>query len=351
MLGDDLPGGGHDGQQPPVIGAQPDRLADQPDRHGVAGRAEPHAGQAVDLAGDLPPDAGPQRRQRRQQLPLDDQLLGRHRADLAVDRAVDLGAPRRGGGVRGRQVPERGLRHHQVGFGIADQIFHDPFRFRVRGLAEIRPEPVVRREPHVLPGGHHDVGHDAAFQAAHPVRQHLAGYPAQDLEALRQQRQRRGRPLIGGEPDEPEPAPGQHRAEHVQPALGAPVDHEVLTRRPHRRAAAPVMLPPPQRLLLRDQAAEVPVRPGIPRGPGGGQQPLGRDPAQRLLHAFGHKRGHAVVVAASRCPRRRGAAGLLPGDHPPHGLMRGPRDLSGPAVTACLTVGGDDVHSFPRRLQ
>jgi hypothetical protein len=36
------------------------------------------------------------------------------------------------------------------------------------------------------------------------------------------------------------------------------------SRRPHRRAAAPVMLAPPQRLLLRDQAAEVPVRPAIP---------------------------------------------------------------------------------------
>ena len=28
-----------------------------------------------------------------------------------------------------------------------------------------------------------------------------------------------------------------------------------------------------------------------------------------------------------------------------------PRDHGGPAVRACLTVGGDDVHTFPRRLQ
>ena len=83
-----------------------------------------------------------------------------------------------------------------------------------------------------------------------------------------------------------------------KPALGTPIDDQVLTRRPHRRAAAPVMIPPPQRLLLRDQAAEVPVRPGIPRGPGGGQQPLGRDPAERLLHAFGYQGGHAVMVTA-----------------------------------------------------
>ena len=68
-----------------------------------------------------------------------------HRADLAVDRAVDLGAPRRGRGVRRGQVAERRLRHHQVGLGIADQVLHDPLRFRVRGLAEIGPEPVMAR--------------------------------------------------------------------------------------------------------------------------------------------------------------------------------------------------------------
>jgi hypothetical protein len=33
MLGDNLPSGGHDDQQPSVIGAQPDSLPDQPDRH------------------------------------------------------------------------------------------------------------------------------------------------------------------------------------------------------------------------------------------------------------------------------------------------------------------------------
>src|SRR5436309_2617930 len=43
MPGGDLPGAGHDDQQPPVIGAQLDSLADQPDGHGVAGRGEPHA--------------------------------------------------------------------------------------------------------------------------------------------------------------------------------------------------------------------------------------------------------------------------------------------------------------------
>ena len=61
-------------------------------------------------------------------------------------------------------------------------------------------------EAHVAGGGHHDVGDDAAFQAAHPVRQHLARHPAQGLEAFGQHRQRRLRPLISGEPHEPEPA-------------------------------------------------------------------------------------------------------------------------------------------------
>ena len=140
---------------------------------------------------------GPQRRQRGQQLALSVQALGRHRADL-------------------------------------------------------------RREPHVLRSRDHDVGDHPGFQAAHPVRQHRLRHPAQDLETLGQQRQRRRGLLVGGEPHEPEPRPSQHRAEHVQGALRAPVDHHRVARRPHRRGAAPVMTGPPRRFHLRDQAAEVP---------------------------------------------------------------------------------------------
>ena len=136
----------------------------------------------------------------------------------------------------------------------------------------------MRREPQVLRRGHHDVGDHPALQAAHPVGQHRARH----LEALRQHRQRRGGPLISGEPHEPEPAPGQHRAEHVQAALGAPVDHQVLTRRPHRRTPPVVMIGPPRLLRHRDQAAEVPRRPRIARSPRGRQQPLRRDPGLRL---------------------------------------------------------------------
>lgn len=43
MLGDHLPGAGHDDQQPPVDSVQPHLGADQPDGHGVAGRGEPDA--------------------------------------------------------------------------------------------------------------------------------------------------------------------------------------------------------------------------------------------------------------------------------------------------------------------
>jgi len=102
----------------------------------------------------------------------------------------------------------------------------------------------------------------------------------------------------------------------LQPALAAPVDHQVLTRRPHRRAAPPVMLPAPQRLLPCDQAAEVARRPGIPRRPRCRQQPLGRDPALRLLHPPGDQRGHAVVVRTPRHPQRSGTTRLMPGRSP-----------------------------------
>src|SRR6266851_7670709 len=55
-------------------------------------------------------------------------------------------------------------------------------------------------------------------------------------------------------------------------------------------------------------------------------------------------------MAAAR-PLRSSATGLVPGDHPFDCLMRGTRDLRGPAVRAHLTVGRNDVHPFPRRLQ
>ena len=104
------------------------------------------------------------------------------------------------------------------------------FRLGVGRLTEIRPEPIMGREPHIAGGRYDHVGHDAALQTAHPVGQHHTGHPAQDVEALRQQRQRRVRALVVGETHEPHPAPRQHRAEHVQPAQHTPIDDQMLTR-------------------------------------------------------------------------------------------------------------------------
>jgi hypothetical protein len=102
-----------------------------------------------------------------------------------VHRGVDLGAPRRGPLIGGGQIAEGRLGHHQVALGIPDEILDDSLALRVVRLAEIRPETVVRREPQVGRRGHHHVGDHAAFQAAHPVGQHLARHPAQLFQALR----------------------------------------------------------------------------------------------------------------------------------------------------------------------
>ncbi len=247
---------------------------------------------------------------------------------------------------------ERRLGHHQVALGIADQVLRDPLRFRVVRLAEIGLEPVMRREPQVLRRGHHHVGDHAAFQARHPVGQHLARHPAQHLQALRQHRQRRLRALISSEPHEPDPAPGQHRAEHVQPALGCP------SRSPGTHPATT----PPDGGPGDDPAA---TTASAPR-PGGGNSAATRyipppappaaaasprSGADGLSHPLRDQRGHDIVVMLPRRPRRSAAAGLMPGDHPPDGLRGRAADRGGPPVSSCLTVGGNDVHPFPRRLQ
>ena len=90
--------------------------------------------------------------------------------------------------------------------------------------------------------------------------------------------------------------------------------------------------------------------PAYPTARAARRRPLRRDPPRCLLHAFRDQGGHAVVVMTARCPLWRGTPSLMPGDHPLHGLVRGPPRSSGPAESACLTVGGDDAHSFPRRL-
>jgi hypothetical protein len=207
VLGGDLAGERlEDPDRRPCHGDQHGR-ADEPAGHRVAGRAEPDARQLVDLPAGRPgAQLGPQRRQRPQQCPFGLQPHGRDRADLRVDDGVDLGAPRRGRGVRPGQVRDIGFSgHDQVALGIAHQVLHDAFGFRIGCLAEVGPEPVVRGEPHVLRRRHHHIRDHPCLQAAHPVGQHGLGHPAQGLETLRDQRHGRGALLIGGEPHEQEP--------------------------------------------------------------------------------------------------------------------------------------------------
>jgi hypothetical protein len=351
VVGDDLAGGCLHHQQPAAAGAQLDGVADQAGGDRVAGRAEPHARQPVDLAGGHRAQAQPQRRQRPQQLTLGGQPLQWDGGDLRVRLSIDRNAPRLRRGGSGGQAGEWRLRHQQVPLGVTDQMLHDPLRLRVPALAEVRPEPVVSGQPHVVRRRDDHVGDHAALQTCHPVGQHHLRHPAQLLQALREQREGRLRPLIGGEPHEPVAAPGQHRAEQVQPALAAPVDDQHLPGRPHRGPAAAVMAGPPGALLRRDQPPEVPRRTRIARGPGRRQQPLGRDPTPGLVHPSGHQLSHRVEVALPPPALRTLTTRTMPLDDPPDRLWCGATHLGGPTVAAHLAVGGDDVHPFPRRLQ
>jgi len=126
---------------------------------------------------------------------------------------------------------------------------------------------VVRGETHVLTRGHDPVRDYATFQAPHPVGEHHARDPAEGLEALREQRQGRVGALVVGEAHEPDPAPREHGAEHVQPAQHAPIDDQVLTWGPHRRSSTTVIIVAPQRFPFRDQPTEVPRGTRIARSP------------------------------------------------------------------------------------
>jgi hypothetical protein len=60
--------------------------------------------------------------------------------------------------------------HDQVGLGIADKVFDDPFRVGVAALTKIGAETEVAGEADVLRGRHHQPGDHAALEAAHPVQ-------------------------------------------------------------------------------------------------------------------------------------------------------------------------------------
>ncbi len=242
-----------------------------------------------------------------------------------------------------------------MGLGVVHQRLHDALGLRIGGLAEVRPEPVVRREPHVVRRRDHPVRDHAALQARHPVREDHLRHPAHDLEALREHAQRRGRGLIGGEPHEPEPAPRHDRAEHVQPELDTPVDHQMLTRRPDRRPAArrPRLITTPSTLRVRDQPPEVPVRPLVARRPSDRQQPLRGDPPLRRGHLPAHQVtydlsvGHPGLACRHRLPAH---PGQFLGHDLLHGPMRRAADLRGTAIRPDQPVAGDDVHTFLSRL-
>jgi hypothetical protein len=206
----------------------------------------------------------------------------------------------------------------------------------------------VGGEAHVLGRGHHDVGHHAALEGAHAVDQHHVGDAARLLEALGQQPQRRRRLLVPGQAHEAPPAPGQHRAEDLPPALGGPVDHEVLARRglPGPIDAA---LAPPRLLGLGHGPAEVSSGARVASGPGHGQEPLGRDASVGGLHLLGDHRGDGVGVLGQLSARRvERFSRSAPLDHPLHRLVGRAAQGGRPSIGPHLLIGGNDVHPLPR---
>jgi hypothetical protein len=135
-----------------------------------------------------------------------------HGPDHLGDGPQDRGAvPRRGVLQRHHDDPHRRAGNDQqarhggiligAGFGIGHQSYCD----------DIHDAPLLFTAP--------DSGRLRPSSAARST-----------AEKPYQHRERRLGALVGREPHEPEPAPRQHRAEHMQPAQAAPVDHQMLTR-------------------------------------------------------------------------------------------------------------------------
>ena len=176
-----------------TLDADLDAPADEGSRHAVPRGAEAHGAQRVDDAALRGSRGRAQGGQRPQQRALGREALDGDRAGLAVDSAVDLATPGRGGRVRGGQVSEGPETHRgKVGLGIAHEVLDEALGLGVTGLTEVGGEAVVGREGDVARGGHDDVGHDTAPKTAHAVGEHDGGHPAERLEALREQAQRGG---------------------------------------------------------------------------------------------------------------------------------------------------------------
>ncbi len=264
--------------------------------------------------------------------------------------AVHLLAPGPGALVGRHEVgPDQLGGHDQVGLGVADQVLDYPFRFGVVALTEIRAEPIVQGQADIGRRGHHDVGHDAALQAAHPVGQHHPGHRPEGFEAAGQHLKGGRGALIGGKTHEPPTRKGHHSAEDVQAPLRAPVDGEHLAGGPHPRPAAPVVIGPPGPLGPGHQAPEVTGRARITSGCGRGQETFGGYAGRGLGHPSCDDVSYDVVVVAAGGAGR--ALGGLAEHGPLHCLVVDAADGGGSSETAQVVIGSDDVHAFPLRLQ
>jgi hypothetical protein len=300
-------------------------------------------------------DARPQRWQRAQQRPLDLELRGGDGARLGVRRCVDFGAPLAGDVVPRRQIDHTvttGVGDRNLAFRVADEVLDDALGLRIVRVAEVRSEPVVRREADVVRCRDHHVRDDPALQAAHPIGQDLARDAAEGLEALSEHRHRGRRGLVAGEAHEPHPTPRQHGAEHLDPAgQRAPVDDEGLARHPHRWPSLTGVRSTPRLLLAGHNPPEVPRRARVPGGACRRQQPLGRDPPSSGGDPLGDERSHTVGVLRHRrtlCPVLLQLARLV-GDHDAlHSLGVNTADLRGAPERADVSIRGNNIHSLPR---
>jgi hypothetical protein len=105
----------------------------------------------------------------------------------------------------------------------------------------------------------------------------------------------------------------------------------------------------PLRLRLGHQPAEVPGRPDIPSRLRLRQQPLRRNPPQRLLHPHHHQVPHLVKVSTPGLPGQA-PTGLVRLNDPAHRLMRRAADLRGTSIAAHIPIGGNHIHPIPRVL-
>ena len=193
--------------------------------------------------------------------------------------------------------------------------------------------------------GNNDVGHDAALEAAHPVRQDNGRHASEDLEAFGQQCQGGGLIFTGREADEPDTAPGQNGAEDVDAVLYAPVDGQVFAGNGLPGSIDPALMSP-RCLCLGDSPTEVTPRASVSGGLADRQETLGGDPAIGCADTFGDQIGKPIGGLGSI---RATIGGLVSAfDHPADCLVGGAAECRGCPEAAELVVCGQDVQLLPR---